>query len=61
MYGLTELQVINIAAAYSDNDQVQQRTAINNDRIKFVSEELQEHAEDQGMEFEEFLNQVAKD
>lgn len=61
MYGLTELQVINIAAAYSCNDEVEQRTAINNDRIKTISQELQDNAEDQGMEFEEYLNQVAKD
>lgn len=61
MYGLTELQIINIAAAYSANDNVQQRTAINNDRLDFISKELQEHAVDQDMKFEDYVDQVAKD
>jgi hypothetical protein len=59
MFGLAEIQIINIAAAYSKEDGATQRSAIDNHRLQRISSELQEHAEDQGMTFEQFVNQVS--
>lgn len=60
MFGLTELQIINIAAVYSDYDGVSPKTAINSDRVKEIAKELKEHAEDQEMDFIDYVDQVAK-